>query len=130
MKKKPIPIKIFSFSHPMVQAESLSVLGDKYKHALPFEWEVVSDLTQAQIIAWDGVVSLKNQLLVDQILTEVKKDKVLLLIRESMTLLKDHSIVKLYEPHEINYVEVSGWGILPEEILAALNECYKKLKHV
>lgn len=130
MKEKTVSLKIYSFSHPLIQTEWLTILGDKYNRTLPFEWEMTADMKAAHVIAWDGVITPKNEALVEELLNEVKGNKLLLLIGESMTLLKNHPIVKIFDPKEINYVELAGWSILPEEILATLELCQQKLNHV
>lgn len=130
MKEKPVPLRIFNFSHPLMHTEWVTLIGDKYHRILPFEWEMVKDLASAQVITWDGVITPKNQSLVDEILATLKDNKILLLMGESMTLLKNHPMVKILDPKDLNFVEVAGWNILPEEILAALESCHQKLNHV
>lgn len=130
MKEKPVPLRIYNFSHPLMHTEWLTLVGDKYFKTLPFDWEMVKDISIAQVITWDGVITPKNQSLVDDMLEELKGNKILLLIGESMTLLKNHPIVKILDPKDLKLVEVAGWSILPEEILAALESCHQKLNHV
>lgn len=130
MKEKPIPLRIYNFSHPLMHTEWLTLVGDKYHRTLPFEWEMVKDLASAQVITWDGVMTPKNQPVVDEVMASLKENKILLLMGESMTLLKNHPIVKILEPKDLKFVEVAGWNILPEEILAALESCHQKLNHV
>ena len=67
---------------------------------------------------------------VEKIINDTKSDKILLLIGESCTLLKDHSVIKLLDFENLNYVNLPGWNVLPEEVLAALETCHKKLKNV
>jgi hypothetical protein len=55
---------------------------------------------------------------------------VLLLLGESQTLHKERQGVKILNTENLNVVELSSWSVLPEEILGALEDCYKKLKHV
>lgn len=130
MKEKKVSLKIFSFTHPLVHTEWQAIRGDKYTRTYSFEWEFVSELNDAHIIAWDGVITPKNQKLVEEILEALKSQKTLLLIGESMTIFKNHPIVKMFQPENINCIEVSGTTILPEDILAAFNQCYQKLNHV
>lgn len=130
MKNKTSVLKIYNFSHPLISTELLSISGDKYVHTLPFQWEVVRNYDSSDVVLWDGIITPKNQNAVSKILTDVTGPKILLLIGESMTLLKDHPIVKIINPEGLNFVEVSGWSALPEEILQALEICHKKLKHV
>ncbi len=130
MKEKPLPLRIYTFSHPLMHTEWLTLAGDKFFKTLPFEWEMVKDLSSAQVITWDGVITPKNEPLVAEVLKELKSNKILLLIGESMTLLKNHPMVKILDPKELKFVEVAGWSILPEEILSALELCHQKLNHV
>lgn len=130
MKEKTQPLKIYNFSHPLMMTEVMSLVGDKYAQTLPFDWELSSDYAASDVVLWDGVITVRNRTIAEALIEDVKKGKVLLLIGESMTLLKDHPMVKLLNPENLNLVEVPGWNVLPEEILAALEACYKKSKHV
>lgn len=122
-------LKIYNFSHPLVKTEWMSILGDKYRDALPFSWEIVDDHTSADVIVWDGVIGPKSKA-INSVLEELKKAKILLLMGEGMTSLKSHPLVNLIDLDQIKYVEVSGWSILPEDILSALETCYQKFSHV
>ncbi len=130
MKEKPTPLKIYNFSHPLMHTEWLTLTGDKYHRILPFEWEMVKDIAASQVIVWDGIITPKNQTIVDELHVVLKQDKILLLMGESMTLFKNHPIVKNLDPKDLKVVEVTGWNILPEEILEAFESCYQKLNHV
>jgi hypothetical protein len=130
MKQKIAPIKVFNFSNPLMATEVLSVLGDKFAASLPFEWELSKDYASSEIVLWDGIITPKNQKIVDKILDDIKSGKVLLLLGESQTLHKERQGVKILNTENLNVVELSSWSVLPEEILGALEDCYKKLKHV
>lgn len=130
MKEKPIPLKIFNFSHPLMQTEWMTLMGDKYHRTLSFEWEMVNDIESAAVVTWDGIVTPRNRELVEKMLTQLKGNKILLLIGESMTLFKDHPVVQSFETNELKIIEVPGWSLLPEEILGALETCHQKLTHV
>lgn len=130
MKQKIESIKIFNFSHPLVLTEVLSLLGDKYSQCLPFVWELSKNYNESDIILWDGIITPKNQKIVDRILNDIKTGKVLLLIGESQTLHRARSGMKVLNTENLNMVELASWSVLPEEILGALETCYKKLKHV
>lgn len=123
-------LAIYQVSHPYLMTESFSLLGDKYLHALPFSLKFVQNVEEADVIIWDGVITPKNHLLSEMILEEMKKTKVLLLLNDSMTLFKDHPIVKMFDPINLNYVELTGWSTLPEEFLEALKLCHQKLRNV
>jgi len=130
MKEKPVPLKIFNFSHPLIQTEWMTLMGDKYNRALSFEWEMVNDIESAAVVTWDGIVTPRNRELVEKMLTQLKGNKILLLIGESMTLLKNHPVVQSFETNELKIIEIPGWSLLPEEILGALETCHQKLNHV
>jgi Ni,Fe-hydrogenase III small subunit len=130
MKEKPIPLKIFNFSHPLIQTEWMALMGDKYHRSLSFEWEMVNDIESAAVVTWDGIVTPRNRELVENMLTQLKGNKILLLIGESMTLLKNHPVVQSFETNELKIIEIPGWSLLPEEILGALETCHQKLNHV
>jgi Ni,Fe-hydrogenase III small subunit len=130
MKEKPVTLKIFNFSHPLIQTEWMTLMGDKYNRALSFEWEMVNDIESAAVVTWDGIVTPRNRELVEKMLTQLKGNKILLLIGESMTLLKNHPVVQSFETNELKIIEIPGWSLLPEEILRALETCHQKLNHV
>ena len=130
MKDKVAPVKIYNFSHPLMTTEWLSIQSDKFSRALPFEWEMVNDYASAEIVVWDGVITPKNADLTSVMFKDFKDAKVLLLLGESMTLLRNHPIVRMLNPEGLRYVEVASWNILPEEILSALELCREKLKNV
>lgn len=130
MKEKPTPLKIFNFSHPLIHTEWMTLMGDKYHRTLSFEWEMVNDIESAAIVTWDGIVTPRNRELVEKMLTQLSGNKILLLIGESMTLLKNHPVVQSFETNELKIIEVPGWSLLPEEILGALETCHQKLNHV
>ena len=130
MKDKIAPLKIFNFSHPLMVTEWLSIQSDKFSRSLPFSWEIVSDYASAEVVIWDGVITPKNEEIVSKMFTDFKEAKVLLLLGESMTLLKNHPTVKMLNPEGLRYVELAGWNILPEEILSALEQCRERIAHV
>lgn len=130
MKEKVAPLKIYNFSHPLMNTEWLSIQSDKFSRALPFEWEMVSDYASAEIVVWDGVITPKNGEIVSKMLNDFKETKVLLILGESMTLMKNHPIVKMLNPTGLRFVEVASWNILPEEILSALELCREKVRNV
>jgi hypothetical protein len=129
-KDKKSILNIFNFSHPLMNTEIFSLLGSKYSHSLPFEWCLTSDYHEAQVILWDGVITFKNKIFIEKIVADAKSGKILLLIGESWTLLKDHPLIKILDFDHLNYVNLPGWNVLPEEILAALETCFKKLENV
>lgn len=129
MKDQKKNIRLYNFSHPLMETEVLSVLTDKYRSILPFECVEVYDLDQADIVLWDGVLTPKNQTRVEKMMETINSGRVLFVLGESQTLFKDHPIVKFVDPSGLNFVELPGWSLLPEDLLQGLNECYKKLNH-
>jgi Ni,Fe-hydrogenase III small subunit len=130
MEKKTELLKIYLFSGPLLSTEWLSLLGDKYVHALKFTWEYVKNPDEADIIVWDGVISPKLSLYADKIVARLEVGKVLLLTGEARTLYENHPFVKLLKLNQLRYVEVPGWSVLPEELLLALTTCHQKLGYV
>jgi hypothetical protein len=128
-KNKPV-LKIFSFGHPLMTTEWRSILGDKYCHALPFDYVITDNIVDASVIAWDGVVSLKLRSLQAELENQLTKGKVLLLIGESQTLFQKGSMVRIFNNPEVATIQLNGWSVLPEEILSALETCYQKITHV
>jgi hypothetical protein len=129
MNKSEI-LKIYSLNQPFISSEWRAIEGDKYRHALPFEIVLTDDIEEAQVIAWDGVISLKLKRLVPEIKNYFNQGKVLLLMGESQSLFKNHALVELFNFKDYKIVELTGWSVLPEDILAALEQCHQKFKNV
>lgn len=130
MKENKPVIKIFNFSNPLMTTEWLTLHGNKYAGILPFEWVLTSNYSEAEVVAWDGIITPKNQDIVSKLIDDFKSSKILLFIGESTTIFKDHPVVQMVDTSGIRFVQLNGWSILPEEILSALEECYQKLKNV
>jgi hypothetical protein len=131
MGQKRFVLKIYSLAHPLMTTEWRSILGDKYCHALPFDYEITDSLKEASVIAWDGIISLKQRRNLPEIETQLRKGKVLLMLGESQTLFQDHSLVSIFSSaSDISTIRLTGWSVLPEEILAAFEACYQKIIHV
>lgn len=130
MKEEAKVLKIFQLSHPLMTTEWLSIFGDKYHNALSFKWMMVTDIKEADVVVWDGVITPKAAPLLGPLLEEFKQNKILLLVGESMTSLRNHPLVKLASLDGLRFVEISGWSILPEEILGAIEVCHQKLTNV
>lgn len=130
MKDKVSPIKIYNFSHPLMNTEFYSVISDKFSRALPFSWEITNDYSSSDVVVWDGVITPKNASLIRSMIEDFKTTKILLLMGESMTLLKNHSIVQMVNLEGLKVVEVPGWNILPEEILSAIELCRERMTNV
>lgn len=129
MANKREVLKVHCLSLPQVATEWGSILGDKYRSALPFDVELTDDPKEAQVIAWDGIIGKKLESLMPAI-TELLKDKVLLLTGESSTLVKEMRLVRSVQLESSDNVELPGWTVLPENILASLQVCWEKLKRV
>lgn len=130
MGQQKAVLKIYSLGHPLMTTEWLSILGDKYCHALAFDYAITDNMEEASVIAWDGVISLKQRRILPDIEAQLKKGKTLLMMGESQTLFQDFPLVKIFNSPEIATVQLTGWSVLPEEILAALETCYQKTTHV
>lgn len=130
MKEKQIDFKIFHFSHPLMQTEMISLVGDKYKDILPFSWSFVNSFKDADVVVWDGIVTPRNQNYIKDMLENIGSSKVLLLLGESLTLFKNHPMVQEINLDSVKTVELASWNVLPEEILAAFEVCREKLAHV
>ncbi len=123
-------LKIFFLSQPLLHTEWLSLMGDKYCHSMPFKLEVTHDVESAQIVAWDGVITAKSASLMKSVLGLLKDNKILLIQGEARTLFKDHPIISQVDLELLNYVEMPGWSVLPEEMIAALEICLQRVSHV
>jgi Ni,Fe-hydrogenase III small subunit len=123
-------LKLFNVSHPLMMTETLSLLGHKYAEALPFSWQFTSDLSEANVLLWDGIITKKNKARMEDILKQVESGKILLLLGESTTLYENSKEVEKLNINEDQCVIASGWSVLPEDLLCAFETCYKKLNHV
>lgn len=130
MNKKNTTLRLFNFSHPLMNTEMYSIAGDKYSGTLPFTFEFVDNINESDVVLWDGVITSKNKNVAEIILSLIGPDRILLLIGESLTLFREHPMVKLIDNRNLNLMELPGWNVLPEEILQKLEECFKKLKNV
>lgn len=130
MNKKHTTLKLFNFSHPLMNTEMYSLIGDKYSGTLPFTFEFVDDINESDVILWDGLITSKNKNVAEIILSLIGPDRILLLIGESLTLFRDHPLVRFIDNKNLHLMELPGWNVLPEEILQKLEECFKKLKNV
>lgn len=128
MKERIFKLKVFSFSHPLIQSEFISLLGDKYCNAFSFEWEFCVDLDQAHIIFWDGVISPKNRAYVEKI-NLVLPQKILVILGESKSLFKERLGISFFDKQGPNIIQLSSWSILPEEIMAVFEIGFKKFNH-
>jgi hypothetical protein len=126
---KPV-LKIFSLGHVLMTTEWKSILGDKYCHALPFDYLITENIEEASIIFWDGIISLKRRNLQQEVESLISRGKILLIIGESSTLFQNHKMIQYFQSPDSSTVYLNGWSVLPEEILDALDACYQKMIHV
>jgi hypothetical protein len=129
MAQPAFTLLIYGLNQPLLTTEWVSMLGDKFSQALPFQFLLTDDISAAHVVAWDGVISPK----LERIIPEIEKHlatKILLFMGESQTLLRDHPIVRLYQGNPERTFQLTGWSVLPEEILAMLETCYQKIQHV
>jgi Ni,Fe-hydrogenase III small subunit len=130
MSKEKVVLKIFCLHQPLISTEWKSLMGDKFCYALPFNLSFVESIEEASVIVWDGVVSHKMKRILPDILVQFQKGKILLLMGESHSLFKGSRYVELLNIENIQLVQLSGWSVLPEEILGALETCYQKIINV
>lgn len=129
--KKATPLRIFSFTHSLVETEFPCLLGDKFVHALSIPWEMTSSISEANVIAWDGIITPKNNSYVQKIKTLLEEGRILLLLPNQWTIFNASSPVKIFDTREVQgIVELNGAGPVPEEILMGLKTCYEKINHV
>jgi hypothetical protein len=126
---KPV-LNIFSLGHSIMKTEWLSVLGDKYCHALPFDYRITDNIAEASVLSWDGLISLKQRSLRPEIEAHLQSGKILLIMGQSETFFHEHAMIKYFNHSDATTVHLNGWSVLPEEILDALDLCYKKIINV
>ena len=130
MKDKERKLRIYNFSHPLMNTEIMSIFGDKFSRTLSFEIEFVQDPESSDVILWDGIIGLKSQHL-DRLQKSIAEGKTLFLLGESHTLFKGASAVRPWSLEMKAYIiEAYGWSLLPEDIITKLEACYQKLHHV
>jgi hypothetical protein len=130
MNQEKMVLKIFCLHQPFISTEWKSLMGDKFCYALPFNLSFVESIEDASVIVWDGVVSNKMKRILPDIIAQFQKGKVLLLMGESQSLFKDSRYVELFNMENIHFVQLTGWSVLPEDILGALETCYQKMINV
>ncbi len=129
-KEKLIPLRIYNLSHSLMKTEIFSLLGDKYLSVLPEGTSIVSTPAEANVISWDGLMPAKFRSQLVKFIDRNKAGKVFLLTGEPVTLAENNQAVRLLKTENLDVVEVAGWNILPEELVAGLIECHKKINHV
>lgn len=128
--KNKASLKVFLLSQPLLNTEWPALQSDKYRHATSFDIEIVQDLAEAEVIAWDGIMAPKTGQHFVKVLDRLVAGAILLLQGEGRVLLKNHAIIKQVDSSSFNVVDLPGWNILPEEMILALETCYQKLKNV
>lgn len=123
-------LKLFNFSHPLLNTEITSIFGDKFSEVFPFEIELVDTLEASNVVLWDGIITPKNRKITDKIVQTIGTDRILFLIGESMTLFQGSEVARTLDPSNLNVVELPGWSVLPEEIISKIQNCYQKLYNV
>jgi hypothetical protein len=126
MKEQPV-LRIFCMSHPVLHTEWLSLQGDKYRGAMPFDVVMSTNFDDAHVVVWDGIITPKNAFYLKPLMEKIKQSKVLLLQGETRTLYTGHPFVKLVNLDQFKYVELPGLTVIPEDLLKALEQCYQKL---
>jgi hypothetical protein len=129
-KIKQIPLKIYILSHSLMKTEFLALLGDKYRAALPEGAMLVNRPDEANVIGWDGLLTpkLKPDLL--NFIEANKDQKIFLILGSYLELTATHASKGGIYPDESQIVSIPRAHPLPEELLAALIECHKKINHV
>ena len=129
--KNDFVLKIYILPQSLLFPEWSSLLGDKYRNALPFKWEMTNDVEAAQVIVWDGMMTAKSGPLMHRVEEGLKTGgKLLILQHEAYTLFRSHPYVESIDTKDMKLIELSSANLLPEDMLGALDECYKKLHHV
>jgi hypothetical protein len=129
--KKASELNIFILGQSLLQPEWSSLMGDKYRHALPFSWKITDDFNKAQVIAWDGLMTPNASSVLEKVEALLKEEgRILLLQREGFTLFQDNPWIKYLDLDQVRYVELPSGGVLPEDLLEALEICHKKLHNV
>lgn len=130
MKKNNTELTIFALSQPLWSTEWASLRGDKFRNALPFPVRFVSNIEEAQVIAWNGMLTPKSSSALKPLIEKLNHGSILLLMGERRTLLEGHPFVKFANSSKWRVVELPGWSVLPEEMLKSIHECWELISHV
>lgn len=129
MAQPVFTLLIYGLNQPLIKTEWISILGNKFSEALSFKFKFTDDISAAHVVAWDGTISPKLERMMPEIERQLET-KILLFLGESQTLLKSHPFVRIHQGNPERTLQLTGWNVLPEEILATLEECYQKIHHV
>jgi hypothetical protein len=129
--KKENELKVFLVSPRNLSSEWTSIVSDKYINSLPFNWTFTEDCQNADVIAWDGIYNYKSAYYLKEIIEQLETGRsVLILQNEASTMFDNRPLLFKVDLQKIKYVELMGGNVLPEDLLAALEKCHKKLGHV
>src|SRR5262245_24748613 len=121
MKKTETVLNLYLLGQTTLASEWTSLLGDKYREALPFAWAFTDSIDEAQVIAWDGVTTAKSHYYFAPVIERLKEKKaVLLLQREAYTLFNDDPFLAFVRPEDLHCIELPSGNVLPEDLLFAI----------
>ena len=131
MKTPEQVLKIFIMPQSLIYPEWSSLLGDKFKDALPFKWEMTGSVDEANVIAWDGFMTAKSKDLMESVVEKMKERKQILLLQHvGQTMFVKHPYVEYVNTSDLEVVELPAGNLLPEDLLSGLDQCHKKMNHV
>jgi len=131
MKSVERPLNIFIFGTTLYSNEWSALLGDKYQSALSFPWAITDDVEHAEVIAWSGLMNSKSSVQLKKFESILKeKNRILILENEAKSLYASNPDTLSIDLHEIRFVALPSGGVLPEDLLAAIDNCHKKLTNV
>jgi hypothetical protein len=130
-KTTELELKIFLLGPSLYASEWAALLGDKYRMALAFPWAFTSNIKEAQVIAWNGTYNKKSAEVYKQVEAMLKEEnRILVLENEAKTLFDREKTVSYIDLHDMRLVALPSGGVLPEDLLSAIDTCHKKLHHV
>lgn len=130
MKEIKPELKIYCLPNPALYTDLRAILSDKYCHSLPFDLSFTTQLTEANVVVWSGVLSVKMKRILPELVQALRQNKVMLLIEESSTLMERNPIVQTIDHSDWPTIKLNGWTLLPEDILPALEQCFQKITNV
>lgn len=129
--KNETKLKIYLLSQTSMDTQWTSLLGDKFLRALPFDWTFTSIMEEAHVIVWDGLMNAKGAYYLERARQLLASGgPVLLLQRSAQTLFREHPFVREADLSGARFVELPSGNVLPEDLLAGIEACYKKLNNV
>lgn len=126
MKNETI-LKVYSLSHFHL-IDDLTLL-DQQKQFDNFRLEVSKNLSDANVVIWDGVFSEKLEFYRTMLDEEMEKGKILIHVKNESSDYRNPDLNE-YKTAHVATLEINGQFVSSESLKRILNQCYQKLHNV